>query len=339
MKNKNKKNNSSTILVIGSFILLVAIGYIIFDVYSKNIIDNSLSSWEQEINYKVKIVDKSLIDSGNDVLFLSQVPPIQGIIRARDNNEFEEVGSSSYKVWVERLNVIFSQLGEIKQIYSQLRYIDEKGNEMVRVDFKSGDIIVVSEDDLQNKADTSYFKNTIKLKEGEVFISSLDLNLEHGEIENQGTEANPNYIPVIRYSTPIFDDSGNTRGMVILNVRADSFLEEIQKTNKEIGKIFLINAKGFYLSHPNSKKEFEFMFDKKASFYEDYPEELTEVLLANKGKTYLETEELIVIFKYIYPVFESVEEINFQNIPQENYFWVLAIVLEKDEINEIVDEQ
>lgn len=337
MKKINKKIKLSGILIIVFFVLLVVLVYLGFNLYSKTVKDLLIDNLEQEVSFKAKIIDRALIDLGNDVLFLSQVPPIQGIIRARDNKGFDEVGDSSYETWVDRLNDLFSYISISKQIYGQFRYIDENGNEMARVDFKNGNAIIISRDDLQNKADRYYFGETIKLNKGEVFISPLDLNVEHGEIKNRGSEENPSYVPVIRYATPVFDDLGNSKGIIIINVYAEFFLREIKETNKKVGEIFLINGKGFYLAHSNTKKEFEFMFDKEASFYKDYPE-IAENILANAGQNFLETDDLFVSFKYIYPTFRNLEikkgeEINFQGIPKENHFWVLVIVLPKNEIS------
>ena len=227
----------------------------------------------------------------------------------------------------------FLNFSKKNRIYYQIRYLNETGQEIVRINAHEGIFKIVLGNELQNKKERYYFQDTMKLKKGEVLISPLDLNIESGKIENQGSKENPIYIPVIRYATPVFDNFGNFKGIIIANIHTNNLLEKIQENNT-LGNIFLINAKGFYLSNKNKNKEFEFMFNKTSTFFKDYSEEITTIILANKGQTYFETKNLIISFKYIYPAFRNLEigkneEINFQKIPLENHFWVLVIVLDK----------
>jgi C4-dicarboxylate-specific signal transduction histidine kinase len=64
----------------------------------------------------------------------------------------------------------------------QLRLLDTKGKELVRYDVnKNGDIVKALS--LQDKSSRHYYKEAQALKLGETYISKLDLNEEHGEIE------------------------------------------------------------------------------------------------------------------------------------------------------------
>ena len=53
-----------------------------------------------------------------------------------------------------------------------------------------------------------YFKETMKLEKDDLFISRIDLNIENGQIEEP-------FIPIIRFSSPIFCENGNKKGMRI----------------------------------------------------------------------------------------------------------------------------
>src|SRR6266850_2220668 len=59
------------------------------------------------------------------------------------------------------------------------------GREIVRVDRSgpNGAVRIVPEAELQRKADQAYFKDTIKLRAGEIHVSALDLNEENGGVE------------------------------------------------------------------------------------------------------------------------------------------------------------
>lgn len=332
MKNKKvrfKNNNNLLILLeIIGVLLIFVIGNSFFNFYSGNVIKNSINNLNNETNVKAEKIDKFLINSGNEILFLSRLPSLHNLINSQRENLREQ-----FKLDLQNDFLDFSKQ---KKIYYQMRYIDETGQEIVRIDSDGKFSKIISEDKLQNKKERYYFQDAIRLDKSEVFISPLDLNIENGKIESKNTNENLTYITVIRYATPIFDDFENSKGIMVINIYTNNFLEEIQKNNF-LGNTFLINGKGFYLSNKNKSKEFEFMFNKTSSFFKDYPEKITTALLANKGQIFLETKNLVFSFKYIYPAFMNLKinqggKINFQGVPIENHYWVLVTVLPKNKI-------
>lgn len=323
-----KKPLSKTLLI-GSLIIFLALitlsGLFAFGLYSRKVTGYPRDSIEQEISYKVKNIDRFLMYAGNDALFLSKLFSLNDLINAQRKDLRDQAKLD--------LQQDFLGFSTEKKVYYQIRYNDENGQEIVRVDSDGKNSKIIPENELQDKKKRFYFYDTMVLQEGEVFISSLDLNVEQGRLENRGTEDEPAYMPVIRYATPVFNKAGESKGIVITNIYAEYFLKEIQENRRTKGEIMLVNAKGFYLSHSHSGKEFEFMFGKKSSFYDDYPE-VARDLLANAGQTFLETKDLIIYFRYIYPAFknlgiEGVEKATFQGVPKENHFWVLIIVYPK----------
>ena len=65
-----------------------------------------------------------------------------------------------------------------KMIYDQIRFIDVVGNEIIRANYYNDGAILVDKANLQNKKDRYYFTDTTKLKENQIYISKLDLNIE-----------------------------------------------------------------------------------------------------------------------------------------------------------------
>ena len=83
----------------------------------------------------------------------------------------------------------------------QVRWLDDKGEERVRVDGKGGVYTVIPEHALQNKKSRYYFSEGIQSPKGEVYLSALDLNIEHGQIELP-------YRPTIKVQLEIVDQRG-----------------------------------------------------------------------------------------------------------------------------------
>ena len=103
-----------------------------------------------------------------DLLYLSAHPKLHQMLENHDPDDRL------------KLSQIFLDFSKTKTLYDQVRFLDENGMEQIRVNFGQGQPYIVPEDKLQNKARRYYFADTIKFKPGQVFMSSLDLNIEQG---------------------------------------------------------------------------------------------------------------------------------------------------------------
>ena len=73
----------------------------------------------------------------------------------------------------EEVANLFLVLSREAGSYDQVRYIDASGQEVIRVDYNDGSPAIVPQDMLQNKAERYYFRDTLKLNQGETFVSPL----------------------------------------------------------------------------------------------------------------------------------------------------------------------
>lgn len=155
-----------------------------------------------------------------------------------------------------------------KQIYDQIRYLDEAGREIVRVDWNNGHPAIVPETALQDKSGRYYVRETLAQERGGIYVSPLDLNIEHGAIEQP-------LKPTIRFGTPIFDRDGNRRGIVVLNYRAQQLIDRVKAiAARTESAIWLINSDGYWLIGPRAEDEWGFMYpgSAQARFDRQYPE-------------------------------------------------------------------
>ncbi len=121
----------------------------------------------------------------------------------------------------------FVSFARSKPIYNQLRWIDETGMERVRVDTVHGKPVIVPEAELQNKGQRYFFTDTMELAPGEIFVSPLDLNIEHDKIEEP-------YKPMLRLATPVADRQGVKRGIVIINYFGSDMLQEFSQITEKV---------------------------------------------------------------------------------------------------------
>ncbi len=75
----------------------------------------------------------------------------------------------------------FSQFARTSKLISQVRWIMPNGQELIRINSQADVINRVPEDQLQNKSDRHYVQNAPD-SSNDVYISSLDLNIENKEI-------------------------------------------------------------------------------------------------------------------------------------------------------------
>ncbi len=151
----------------------------------------------------------------------------------------------------------FMSLVAYSGIYDQLRWIDAGGKEKVRVNNMDGKPVPVSPDHLQDVSDRYYFKDTMRLQPGQIFISPLDLNVEQGKAEVP-------YKPVLRLATPVSDGNGRPRGILILNIAAQQMLTAFTESMMDArDHAMLLNSDGYWLVSPNSDDDWGFMFQRR----------------------------------------------------------------------------
>jgi len=212
---------------------------------------------------------KQLINSHNqDVLFLANTPPFQGILRARTGGGIDVKDKTNYSQWVSRLAIIFESLLERKTQYYMVRFLDQEGQELLSVRREKSGVVRVKEKQLQNKAHRPYVRETLKLPEGKVYLSDINLNREYGEVVVPHQE-------VFRIATPIYDERNNALGgLVIITFKVSDELREIQlRANKRGGgEIYITNDRGGYLLHPDKTKTYGFDLGKRYRIQEDIPQ-------------------------------------------------------------------
>jgi signal transduction histidine kinase len=154
-----------------------------------------------------------------------------------------------------------------KAVYDQVRYLDAKGMEKIRVNYNDGAPFAVPDDDLQPKGDRYYFRQTILLSRNEVFVSPFDLNMEQGKIEWP-------HKPTIRFGTPVFADQRTKRGIVVLNYLGASLIAKLMEVSAAFpGSAWLLNRDGYFLHGPSSDDEWGFMLGHSRTLAAYYPDE------------------------------------------------------------------
>lgn len=181
----------------------------------------------------------------SDLLILSEQHELQRIIEGDEEERRSELRD---------LNNNLLSFSLRKGVYDQIRFLDETGMEVVRVNYNDGNPVIVPEEQLQLKVKSYYFKNTFMLAPGEVFVSPFDLNIEQGEIEKP-------LKPMIRFGTAVFDSSGEKRGIVVLNYLGANVIHNLERVfSNTVGQLMLLNHDGFWIKGLKPEDEWGFMY-------------------------------------------------------------------------------
>jgi len=171
-------------------------------------------------------------------------------------------------------------LARMGEWFDQLRYLDERGKEIVRVNGYGGYPRLVEQQHLQDKSQRDYFRNLMQLNPGEFYISRIDLNQENGQLEMP-------IKPTVRIGAPVFDKTGRGRGVVIINVLYSRFLQKVEERNamrSDDGELMVLNREGYWLKGMSAEDEWGFVLGKpERSFAHDYPAEWQQISARENG--------------------------------------------------------
>lgn len=257
----------SLILPIGAFILSLLVSFIVGLTFYKESQQIIFKSEFDQLSTEGELVEPLFSQlyrqSSSDAIFLSNTPPIQGIIENYNNDK-------ELALWHSRLKQIFEEMIKAKPSYKQIRYIgsNENGKELVNIKRDKQAIIKVSDDWLQSKGQREYFLNTKKLKKGELYFSPIELNKEFGRVVIP-------YEPVLRVSTPVYDADNNFFGIVIINIDIDKFIAELTESALSGLTFYLSDKKGRVFYNSIDRKKIDLLNQK--NIQEVFPE-LTSVI-------------------------------------------------------------
>ncbi len=171
---------------------------------------------------------------------------------------------------------------EKKGVYDQIRLLAPDGMERIRVNYNNGAPETVPDDQLQNKAHRYYFREALDLDPdlGQLYMSPFDLN-----VEDQRIQEPPN--PVIRLATRLYDSHGNRAGILMVNFMGTRLMQHFKQSVAAIGDhVHLVNNEGYWLSAPDPKDEWAFMFGKVRTIQQDHPDAWRRIRSETAGRFY-----------------------------------------------------
>ncbi|WP_159521283.1 sensor histidine kinase [Sunxiuqinia indica] len=262
------------------------------------------ASQKQKVLAEKNLMEHLLDDAVLDLMIMSDSRLFQSffISKVDDSNQRNN------------FNDLVEKLFGLKSNYYQLRHLDLDGMEVFRIERRNGKPYICTPDELQDKSQRYYFTNSLDLEADEFYVSPLDLNVEHGEIEQP-------YRPLIRICVPVFDPAGKKIGINVLNFDATGIIRELDEGSNSINGInFLINEQGYFLNANDSVLEWGFMFPERNNLtIDDVFQEDAEVIVDTEYAQF-EGEEGLFTSAIIDP-FIRLGNRDFKGRQKDRYSW------------------
>lgn len=225
--------------ILSSFVGIAGISWYF---YQQDRID-LVNSIESEAPAKLEVISRDL-----SLSIFNVIKDVQ--LLAKLHEKFLRQGNGSA---VKDSEEVMLEMGRLNPKYYQIRLLGMSGDELIRIDQKATGAEKLSKSRLQNKASRYYFIEGTGLTYDEVYISPIDLNIEHGKVEVP-------YVPMMRFIAPVFDTTGELTAIAIINYDAKDLLGSLEKYSNPNVELMLLNHEGYWLKASNPKLEWGFMF-------------------------------------------------------------------------------
>ena len=270
---------------------LAVVPVVILSIYSyvsiRSGFDRIIASEQYAVSRQLEAVSRTLGHIAIDICTLAH------------QNELRDYVGTGNPSALHLMGLEYLALMQQTRIYDQIRYLDVRGQEVVRVNSNNGVPAIVAAHHLQNKQDRYYFIEANLFDAGEVYFSPLDLNVERGMVETP-------HRPMIRAATPVVDDQGDRHGIVLINYLAQSMLDGVEAASDgSPGNPLMLNGDGFWLVAPPAGRPWGFMFldGVRDRMQTVYPDEWARISGEQSG--HLRTENGLFTYRAYHPLTET----------------------------------
>ncbi|MFW1677857.1 response regulator [Pontibacter sp. JAM-7] len=114
----------------------------------------------------------------------------------------------------------------VNRRYHQIRLLSAEGMEQIRINYRGGGARITQQGQLQNKQERSYFQGALELAPELTYVSGLELNEEHGEVEVP-------WKPTIRLVQKLYSTRGELNSILVMNFMGERLIEPLRSANAE----------------------------------------------------------------------------------------------------------
>jgi len=165
-----------------------------------------------------------------------------------------------------RLKQVFLGFMRHHPEYLQIRVISRShyGLERVRVDRGAQGIVVVPDDELQEKGQFPYVFDTLAASAAPVYVSPI--SLKDGAASDPGEGQ-----PVVMVAAPIANANGDKAGVLVIDVDLTQVFKRIERDLPPDYVVYMANEWGDFLVHPDPAQTFGFERGRRVLMQKNFP--------------------------------------------------------------------
>jgi len=246
----------TAIVFLISFLSVLPVFWIVYEFNKKTEVEAIQNVERHTVNLIASNISRDIKQISSDLSFLAHGLQLETLWSTTDNYNASVLSN---------LSNTFYHMAKYSGLYDQIRLLDTQGQEIIRINYTQGKLQIVPPEKLQNKKNRYYFRDAFALDVGNFFISPLDLNKEHGQIELPVK-------PMLRFATPVADTNGKKQGVVLMNYFGNKLLSlfEVQNHTGQHSKLMLVNDTGYLLYDDDQKNTFGFMYADRQNLTMEY---------------------------------------------------------------------
>ncbi|TNF38553.1 MAG: PAS domain S-box protein, partial [Gammaproteobacteria bacterium] len=265
------------------FVFVLSFSFIAYLILEHQHEESRMASNEK---IQIELARVSLVRDFENVL-----PDIATMANEIHLRQFIEQGDSASRQQV--INEFVSFLTQ-KRSYGMARILNAKGREVIRISYDHGKTDITPEQNLEDKSNRQYFRDSINLGINELYISPIDLNVEDKKVQLP-------FHPVIHFAMPLFNQSGNKWGVIVFNYLAEPMLRHFDEMLAgTAGHVALLNSDGFWIRSHKREREWGFMFGRTETFGDRHPDIWQIIRETHFGQTL--NDDGLFTYATVYPI-------------------------------------
>ncbi len=176
----------------------------------------------------------------------------------------------------------------------RIQFINEQGQEIIRINQFETKTELVADNQLQNKADQYYFIEPMQTRTQSVYVSPLELNEEHGQI------AVP-YEPIMSYASAVINpDTNKKEGVLNVSQSMQEMFSGLAAAN--VAEVIVIDQDGWYLYHPDPTVRFGKQLGHDSNLRNDNPGLVQTIMGSNASEGSRNADGWLTSWRKIYYV-------------------------------------
>ncbi|WP_414828498.1 sensor histidine kinase [Alteromonas sp. H39] len=140
------------------------------------------------------------------------------------------------------------RIGKGHPAISQIRWLSVEGMEMYRINFDGSNAVSVPPSGLQDKSQRQYYQQATALRPGELMVSSIDLNVESGQVQTP-------YEPTIRGILRAHSNHPLGDGFFVVNIALTTLFSQLKTLSTNHVHLLIASNDDRWLLHTEPAKE------------------------------------------------------------------------------------